>query len=140
MCLAHRDSRGRLVEIASKSRSAKSDCCAVSRAFEGRHDSSAHLDRDRSRQDSGNDIGDVSNCAFHSGQGGDGFTMVQSHSYDTFLERADHLSLEISRPTGRDSSRKIVRLNKRSSRIILINRKKVGICKGSASKKKRILR
>jgi len=64
------------------------------------------LDRSRGRQDSGIDIGHLSNRAFHSGQGGDGFTMVQSHSHDTLLERSGHLFLEISRSTGRDSSKK----------------------------------
>lgn len=123
MCLAHCDSHGRLVEISNKCRGAKSGCRAVSRAFEGRHDSSAHLGRGWGRQDSRNDIGALSNRAFHSNQGRDDSTMVQSHNYDAFLERADHLSLEI-RPTGRDSSRKIVHLNKRPSRIILINKKR----------------
>lgn len=96
MCLAHCDSHGRLVEISNKSRGAKSDWRAVSRKSEGRDDSSDHLDRIRNKQGSGNDIGNLSNRAFHSGQSGDGFTMVQSHSHDDLLERSGHLSLEIS--------------------------------------------
>lgn len=117
MSPAHRDSHGRLVKNAGEFGGAKSDWRVVSRKTEGRRDSSAHLDGDGGRRDSGIDVGDPSRCAFHSCQSGDGSTMVQSHSHDTLPERAGHLPLEVSRSTGQESSKKIVRLNKQSYRI-----------------------
>lgn len=100
---AHRGSYGRLVEIAAKSGGAKCDWRAIPRQAEGRHDSSAPLDGDGSRRGSGIGVGAPSKCAFHSHQRGDGSTMVQSLNHDDLLERDDRLSLEISRPIGRDS-------------------------------------
>lgn len=94
--LAFSDSHGRLVEISNECGGAKSDWRTVSRETEGRHDSSAYLDRDRDRQDSRTDIGAPSIRAFHSNQCGNDLAMGQPYSHDSLLQRDRYRSFEIT--------------------------------------------